>query len=709
MATIGNIRKRSGLVLTLIGVAILLFLLSDNLNQNMSLFGDKIETSVGVVAGEEVDAKYFESLRDRFMQNAKNQQNTSELTATQTMQVNNQTWETIVQEKILEKEFDDLGVTVSEEEISDAAFGNEPHAYLTQIGAFQNEEQKYDKDKLRSFINGFDEVPPESQLIWTNLVRDMKLDIQRNKYFSMISKGMYVSELEAKDDYFGKNQTGNIKFVRLKTSDLSDSTYAASDEEIKQYAIENDMVYENDERTINYVSFNIEPNAKDSAFAKSEAQRLAAEFETSQNPGAFARINSDGQVAEDKFYEISELKTSGLVPADMLEDIFSAEIGTVFGPINQFGAYTVIKVIDEEENELTSYRAAHILKKPEESDEPSDADTTAAMKEARALLPQLRDGDFAEIAKKESDGPSAANGGDLDWWQTGRMVPAFQNAVESMEKGELKVVKSRFGAHVIKMTHDPIKVKRKIAIIEKKVVPSQETERAAYAKAAEFWDKARTAQAFVDATIDMDLNVGIAENLKSSDVSIPGLGEARTVVQWAYRQKSVDAISDIMTLPDRYLVALVTEIRVKGDLHITGNETDISQKIIRKKKLADLENKMAGAYTDNLETIASNLGVEVETAENVGFSSPIIPQLGNEPKVTGAVFSLNDGEVSDVIVGSEGVYVIQTEGFSEVEEPESYADYKTNLQSSRSAGSQFNVLNALKKKANVVDKRYNFY
>lgn len=711
MATIGKIRQRSGLVIFIIGAAILLFLISDNLNQNQGLFGDKIETSVGQVAGEDVDAKYFESLRDRFMQNAKQQQSTSELTPAQTMQVNNQTWETIVQEKILNKELQELGVLISEEEMADAAYGDEPHNYFTQIGAFQGEDQKFDKEKLREFVNNFETVPPESQVVWTNLVEDMKVDIKRNKYFALISKGMYFTELESKDDYFGKNQTANIKFVRLKTADLPDSTYAVSDGEMKQFAMENNKVYLNDERSINYVSFPIEPSTADSASTKAEVQRLAGEFKTTTNPVTFARLKTDGQASEDEFYEISALKASGLVPEDLLEQIYTAEIGQVFGPINQFGSYTLIKVVEEEAaaDDVASFRAAHILKKPKDSDEPSDADTLAAMKEARALLPALKNGDFAEIAKKESDGPSATSGGDLGWWETGKMVAAFQNAVEGMKAGELKVVKSRFGAHVIKLTHEPVKVKRKIAVIEIKVLPSEQTERDAYANAAAFWDKARTPQAFVDATIELDLNVGIAESLKGSDVTIPGLGDARNVVQWTYRQKGPDAISDILTLRDRYLVAMVTEVQVKGDLNMIGNESEISQQVIRKKKLAELEAKMKSSYAESLESIASSLGVDVETAENIGFSSPLIPQLGNEPKVAGAVFSLADSEVSEVIVGSEGVYVVQVEALSQVEAPESYAEYKKNLQESRSAGSQFNVLNALKKKANVVDKRYNFY
>ena len=81
MATIGKIRQRSGAVIFIIGAALLLFLLSDILSNNQNIFGPKIETAVGEIDGEEVDAKYFESLFERFVNNAKNQKNTAELSA----------------------------------------------------------------------------------------------------------------------------------------------------------------------------------------------------------------------------------------------------------------------------------------------------------------------------------------------------------------------------------------------------------------------------------------------------------------------------------------------------------------------------------------------------------------------------------------------------------------------------------------------------
>ena len=87
------------------------------------------------------------------------------------------------------------------------------------------------------------------------------------------------------------------------------------------------------------------------------------------------------------------------------------------------------------------FNARHILVKTED-------EAKAVIKEASA------DGaDFAAIAKEKSTGPSGSNGGSLGWFKAATMVPAFSNAVKTMEKGDIskEPVKTQFGFHVIKL------------------------------------------------------------------------------------------------------------------------------------------------------------------------------------------------------------------------------------------------------------------
>lgn len=85
------------------------------------------------------------------------------------------------------------------------------------------------------------------------------------------------------------------------------------------------------------------------------------------------------------------------------------------------------------------WNASHILVETEE--------------EARAVIAELEGGaDFATVAKEKSTGPSGPNGGELGWFGEGQMVPAFEEAVKGLSKGEIsEPVETQFGWHVVKL------------------------------------------------------------------------------------------------------------------------------------------------------------------------------------------------------------------------------------------------------------------
>ena len=101
-------------------------------------------------------------------------------------------------------------------------------------------------------------------------------------------------------------------------------------------------------------------------------------------------------------------------------------------------------------------RASHILIKLDTSDPNTDPNEAKADAKAKAhdLLKQVRDGaDFAELAKVNSDCPSGARGGDLNFFGRRQMVPPFEKAAFELEVGQVSdIVETQFGYHIIKLT-----------------------------------------------------------------------------------------------------------------------------------------------------------------------------------------------------------------------------------------------------------------
>jgi len=101
-------------------------------------------------------------------------------------------------------------------------------------------------------------------------------------------------------------------------------------------------------------------------------------------------------------------------------------------------------------------RASHILIKPDTTDPNTDPNQAKAQAKSKiqGLLEQIKDGaDFAELAKANSTGPSAAQGGDLKFFARGQMVPPFDKAAFELEVGKVSdIVETQFGYHIIKVT-----------------------------------------------------------------------------------------------------------------------------------------------------------------------------------------------------------------------------------------------------------------
>jgi peptidyl-prolyl cis-trans isomerase C len=122
-----------------------------------------------------------------------------------------------------------------------------------------------------------------------------------------------------------------------------------------------------------------------------------------------------------------------------------------------------IVITDKESEDLYNVRkgefklpeqvsAKHILIKVDAS--ASEEERKKAKEKIESVLKEARAGkeEFSDLAKKYSEGPSGPNGGDLGYFIRGQMVPSFEEAAFSLNKGEISdVVETMFGYHIIKV------------------------------------------------------------------------------------------------------------------------------------------------------------------------------------------------------------------------------------------------------------------
>jgi peptidyl-prolyl cis-trans isomerase D len=306
-------------------------------------------------------------------------------------------------------------------------------------------------------------------------------------------------------------------------------------------------------------------------------------------------------------------------------------------------------------------RASHILLKTEGKDD------AAVKAKAEELLKQARGGaDFAELAKKNSeDEASAKNGGDLDYFGRGRMVPEFDQAVFAMQPGTISdLVKTQYGYHIIKLVDKKNATTRPLTEVRQQL-----TDQLAYQRAqAQAADLAQNLEKQISKPADLD-KVAKAQGLTvqesgffARDEPILGLGPAPEAANKAFDMQTNEVsgplrasrgfvFESLVAKQDPY-VPKVDEVkdRVRDEV-VKQKARDLS-----KQKAAEIAAKLKSA--PDFEKAAKAAGVEAKTTDLIAQDSPI-PDLGVAPAVEDAAFKLAVGAVSEPIATDNGTAVIK--------------------------------------------------
>jgi peptidyl-prolyl cis-trans isomerase D len=321
----------------------------------------------------------------------------------------------------------------------------------------------------------------------------------------------------------------------------------------------------------------------------------------------------------------------------------------------------------------------------------------------------LKDGaDFADLAVEYSQDPgSAKNGGDLGWFAEGQMVPEFNEAAFTAPIGEIITVDSQFGTHLIKVIDKSENSKKvKVAVLTRNVEPGKNTVQEEYTKAVKFASQNRDRESFVATAEEQGLNKRIASKVRPMDQKIAGIEKPRPLIQWAY-ESDEGAVSDIFEFTDKYVVASIAKKREEGDQPLEDVEAQVRLRVKKLKKAEYIKNNF---NFDNLENTAAEFNTTIETASNINFNSYSVPGAGAEPAVIATAVNMEEGNTSGPVTGEKGVYVIKVTGEDMPEVTEAKVEMQQmRLDRSYQSRANYEPLNVLKKEADIVDNRVDFY
>lgn len=630
---------------------VFLFLLTIVLDWGMDITGRHQEAGsyrepIGKINGEEISYQEFSQALELEIENYK-QRTGNDPDEFILEQLRNQVWEQIVVRKLIEQEIKKLGITVTDEEITNWVL-NSPETLPDVVKRnFVDSLGNIDRTLLERALKS---TTPQAKQFWIEVEKFLKSQKLTEKLQSRLLASIRVSEGEIKERFEKQNTKYEIKYVLLDPNKFAKEVSEPSEDEIREYyRTHQDEFRLQETRRLKYVVFSDAPSSEDSTAVLRELEN----FKQQALQGAdFIELvkNYSETPYSDVFFKHGEL-----LP-EIENEIWDKKVNDIVGPLKLSDGFHLIKIIDERKGSDVFVRASHILI-------PLSGDTAGSYKLAREILDLAKKGeDFAKLAATFSaDQVTARRGGDLGWFGKGRMVKEFEEACFKAKPGEIVgPVRTIYGLHIIKVTAKDNR-ELKIADLKLSVKASSETIES-QRKRAEDFSHTVSGKNFVKEASSLGLEVKTIPPF-TKDSPIPGIGFNKTISDWAFSNK-VGSVSPVFKIRGGFAVFTISEIKESGIRPLEEVREAIKARIRREKLkdkaieyLANLRKKLNDS--EGLDAIVKfDSTLEVKTASGFTLSSGI-PGIGSDENVLGKLLNLKPNQISQPIKGYSFVYLIQ--------------------------------------------------
>lgn len=701
MGTLGKIRNRSGLLLTVIGFAMLAFILGDFMQSKRS--GGSSTPHVGEILGESILIQKFEETVELGKANWQSQNQNQILSQTILGQIRNQAWDQLSREMIMDNQYNILGLSVSDEEWIERISGVNVHPDISQIQSFQDPNTgQFDRTKVLGYLQQIEQDPSgESVDRWIDFQKYLINSILNEKYNKLIEKGSYVNSLEAKNSFNEGVQNITFNYLSVPFNVINDSTVLVSDKEIKKYYNSNKDDFKQDPtRDVEFISFNVVASIEDDIETKNSISSLVDDFTAYDDYSLIVKRNTDNQRAKFSYLKESELKNDSAFAL-----LLKSKKGTVIGPYKpDVSVYRIAKLVDVM-NRPDSVEARHILITP--TNEMSIDSVNLRITSLKELIE--KGADFSKLAELNSvDQQSAKVGGELGWFEEGVMLEEFNDICFTAKKSELNIVTTQFGVHLVQVISKSRSAKKyKVVYIDRNIEPSTDTYNEYYTKAAQIVNSVVNDGLSFDSVIQKENLVKRSDvKLTADKANVAGIPNSREMVKWL-NKANLNELSNVFEFENSYVVALLTNINEEGFRSIEDSENRIIASV-RKEKKSEIIIDRLNQFT-NLDEMGNEFSLSPVKNQNTKLSNLTVQELGYAADLVGTSFGLEPNSISAPFMSRNSVLVVETLSRDDYRDEGDFSNEQKALTDKTKSYNSNAAFNTLKTEANIQDNRSEVY
>lgn len=713
MAALGKIRSRGVTLIVIIGFGLFAFI-AEEAFRSCESSRNNARQQVGEILGEKISYEEFAKLVDE-AQGAMKVMGQENLSDDQLNQLRDQVWQSYVQYKLIEKECDKLGLTVTDGEMQNVL--NEGTNQMLLSTPFVNRQTgRFDANQLKQFLAQYNQIKTSNPQAadqyeaiykyWTYVEKSLRQQLLIQKYNGLLSHCFLSNPVEAKMAFKESSEESNIQLASYPYSSIQDAKVKISDSDLKAKYDEMKERFQQyiESRDIKYVDVQITPSAADRAALLKEFNGYAKNLAAAADPTEVVR-KSTSSVA---YLGLPVGKEA--FPNDIAAKLDSMSVGQTLGPVETKNDNTlnVIKLVAKQElPDSVQFRAIQI----------GGATPDEAHTRADSVYNALAAGaDFATIAKKYGQEGS-------EQWLTSRQyeysttmdkdTKNYLNSLLTMAPKEMKNIATTQGNVIVQVLDRKNMVEKFTAAVIKKTIDySKDTRSAIYNKFSAFVSANQSLDAIQKNAAKSGYNVQEARDVTTAQHYLAGIHSTREAMKWLFeaKQGDVSPMYECGTNGDNLLVVVCTGVHPIGYRSLDDPQV---KEMVKAQVLRDKKAEMLMAKAKGVTSIAAAKakGAVVTAVNQVTFSAPVfVSSTGaSEPALSGAVYSAKVGSFfSRPVKGQGGVYQFQV-----VSRAKNATKFNEQQQEAalRQKAMQYagNYMNELYIKAKVVDNRYLFF